>query len=327
MSKVIVLAEHQDGALVKATLNALGAAKALNALVGGGFSIAVAGAGALDGVVASLQGYGAEAIYVAQDPALAGYTAQAYAQAFHAAVRESGAAFVVAASTAKGKDCTPRVAARLGAGQASDVVGVEAHGGGVVYVRPMWAGNILGRVRVNTPVQVITARPTDFEAAPQVGGVSPVKPLAGAVDAASLRMSYVGLDAVKSDRPSLTDASVVVSGGRGLKEAENFKRVLEPLADALGAAVGASRAVVDLGWVPNDWQVGQTGKVVAPDLYVALGISGAIQHLAGMKGSKTIVAINKDPEAPIFQVADYGLVADLFAATPELTAQVKARKG
>ena len=327
MSKVIVLAEHQDGALVKATLNAIGAAKALNALVGGGFSVAVAGGGALDGVIASLQGYGAEAIYAAQDPALAGYTAQAYAQAFHAAVSASGASFVVAASTAKGKDCTPRVAARLGAGQASDVVGVEAHGGGVVYVRPMWAGNIIGRVKVNTAVQVLTVRPTDFEAAAQVGGVAPVTAVASGVNAGALRMSYVGIDAVKSDRPALTDASVVVSGGRGLKEAENFKKVVEPLADSLNAAIGASRAVVDLGWVPNDWQVGQTGKVVAPDLYIALGISGAIQHLAGMKGSKTIVAINKDPEAPIFQVADYGLVADLFSAAPELTAQVKARKG
>lgn len=327
MSKVIVLAEHQDGALVKATLNALGAAKELNALVGGGFSVAVAGDGDLSGVISSLQGYGAEMIYVAKDAALAGYTAQAYAQAFHAAAVKSGASFVVAASTAKGKDCTPRVAARLGAGQASDVVGVEAHGGGVAYVRPMWAGNIVGRVKVNTAVQALTVRPTDFEAAPQVGGEAAVVSVDGAVDSSSLRMSYVGLDAVKSDRPSLTDASVVVSGGRGLKEAENFKKVIEPLADTLGAAIGASRAVVDLGWVPNDWQVGQTGKVVAPDLYIALGISGAIQHLAGMKGSKTIVAINKDPEAPIFQVADYGLVADLFAAAPELTAQVKAHKG
>ena len=231
----------------------------------------------------------------------------------------------MAASTAKGKDCTPRVAARLDAGQASDLIGIEGDADDLVYVRPMWAGNIIARVKIKTDTHVMTIRPTDFEPAPQVGGESGVSVINAGLDAASIRMKYISLDSVKSDRPALSDADVVVSGGRGLKEAENFDKVIAPLADTLNAAIGASRAVVDSGWVPNDWQVGQTGKVVAPNLYIAAGLSGAIQHLAGMKGSKTIVAINKDPEAPIFQVADYGLVADLFDAVPELTEKLKAR--
>lgn len=325
MSKVIVLAEHHNGTLVKATLNAINAAQALNRIVGGGFSIAVVGNN-VSAVSASLKSYGAEAIYQVEDPSFEGYTAQAYAQGFHQAVEAAGAHFVVAASTAKGKDCTPRVAARLDAGQASDVVGVEAHDGGVAYIRPMWAGNVIGKVKINSATQVVTVRPTDFDAAQATGGESPVTTIQAGIDASSIRMSYVGLDEVKSDRPALSDADAVVSGGRGLKEAENFEKIVMPLADTLNAAIGASRAVCDLGWAPNDWQVGQTGKVVAPNLYIALGISGAIQHLAGMKGSKTIVAINKDPDAPIFQVADYGLVEDLFKAAPELTEAIKAAK-
>jgi electron transfer flavoprotein alpha subunit len=208
---------------------------------------------------------------------------------------------------------------------ASDIIGIEGDANAVVYVRPMWAGNIIGRVKVNTEIQVMTIRTTDFEPAAASGGASAVETINAGIDASSVRMRYVGLESVKSDRPALTDADVIVSGGRGLKESENFEKVIAPLADQLNAGIGATRAVVDLGWVPNDWQVGQTGKVVAPNLYIAAGISGAIQHLAGMKGSKTIVAINKDPEAPIFQVADYGLVADLFDAVPELTSKLKER--
>ena len=324
MSKVIVLAEHEEGGVVKASLNAIGAARQLVAQVGGGFDIALVGQG-IGGVAAQLAGYGAANIYQVEDPDFEGYTAQAYAQGFHKAIEASGASFVIAASTSRGKDCTPRVAARLDAGMASDIIGIEGDADAVVYVRPMWAGNIIGRVKINTDVQVMTVRATDFEPAVESGGTSPIQSISAGIDAGSIRMRYVGLESVKSDRPALTDADVIVSGGRGLKESENFEKVIAPLADELNAAIGATRAVVDLGWVPNDWQVGQTGKVVAPKLYIAAGISGAIQHLAGMKGSKTIVAINKDPEAPIFQVADYGLVADLFDVVPELTSKLKER--
>ncbi len=320
MSNIIVLAEQQDGKLANATLNAIGAAKQLAGFVGGGFSVAVAGNG-VGAVAEALAGYGAEKVYLAEDPALEKYTAQAYAQALHSAAVASGAKFVVAAATSIGKDCVPRVAARLDAGMASDVIRIAE---GPVYTRPMWAGSVLGRVKVNTDIQVLTVRPTEFEKAQASGGASPVESIDAGVDAGSLRMKYVGLDAAESDRPALTDADVVISGGRGLKDPKNFALV-EKLADLLGGAVGATRAVVDAGWVPNDWQVGQTGKVVAPKLYIAVGISGAIQHLAGMKGSKTIVAINKDPDAPIFGVADYGLVADLFDVVPELTEKLAAR--
>jgi electron transfer flavoprotein alpha subunit len=323
MSTTIVLAEQQNGTLANGTLNAIAAAQQLAAKTGGGYDIAVAGHG-VDGVAAQLAVYGANTVYQLEDPSLAGYTAQAYAQAFDTACKASGAQFVVAASSAIGKDCTPRVAARLDAGQASDVMAIEGEAGALVYTRPMYAGNVLGTVKINTAIQVLTVRTTEFDAAAPTGGQSTVEKMGAGVDTASIRMKFVGLDSVKSERPTLTDADCVVSGGRGLDAPENF-RLIEGLADQLGAAIGASRAVVDAGWVPNDWQVGQTGKVVAPNLYIAVGLSGAIQHLAGMKGSKTIVAINKDPDAPIFQVADYGLVADLFEAVPELTSKLAAR--
>ena len=323
MSNIIVLAEQHEGELVGGTLNAITAARVLADKVGGGFDIAVAGQG-IAGVAEQLTRFGAQTVYAVEDGQLAGYTAQAYAQAFHQAVEAAQAKYVVAASTARGKDCTPRVAARLNAGQASDVVAINGDAGALTYTRPMWAGNVLGEVKVNTDITVLTVRTTDFDKAAETGGASAVQNLGADIDGTSLRMSFVALEAAKSDRPSLGDADAVVSGGRGLKEADNFKLVAS-LADLLNGAIGATRAVVDAEWVPNDWQVGQTGKVVAPNLYIAVGISGAIQHLAGMKGSKTIVAINKDPEAPIFQVADYGLVADLFEVVPELTQKLSAR--
>ncbi len=234
---------------------------------------------------------------------------------------------IAACASTYGKDLLPRVAARLDAGVASDIGGVEAEGGSLVYSRPMYAGNVRGKLKITTPIQVVTVRQSEFDPAVASGGESPLEAatVAPAEDAAG-RIEVLGIEVVKSERPELTEADVVVSGGRSLKSAENFENVLEPLVDALGAAMGASRAAVDAGYVANDLQVGQTGKVVAPKLYVAVGISGAIQHLAGMKGSKVIVAINKDKEAPIAQVADYFLVADLFEAVPAMTEAVKHAK-
>ena len=323
MSQVVVLAEQKKGTLVKATLAAIGAAQQIASAVGGTYDIVVAGAN-VGGVAEELSQYGARRVLTLSDDALAGYTAQAYARAFDALVRQSGATYIVAAATSIGKDVTPRIAARLKAGLASDVVAIEHQGGSTVYTRPMWAGNVLGKVKINTDIQLVTIRGTDFDAAAPTGAASTIEAVSADLDTGSLRMQYVGLDAVESDRPDLNDADVVISGGRGLKAKENFSLV-EALADELNGAIGASRAVVDAGWVPNDWQVGQTGKVVAPGLYIAVGISGAIQHVAGMKGSKTIVAINKDPDAPIFQIADYGLVADLFEVVPALTEKLANR--
>jgi len=217
----------------------------------------------------------------------------------------------------------PRLAARLGAPMASEVI---AFGDDGTMVRPMYAGNVLATVELSGPIKVITVRATAFEVAPHSPSPAPVRKVAAAIDLAALKMQFISFEETKSERPQLTEARIVVSGGRGLKSGENFKTVLEPLVDVLGAAMGASRAAVDAGFVPNDLQVGQTGKVVAPELYLAVGISGAIQHLAGMKDSKVIVAINKDEEAPIFSVADYGLVADLFKAVPEMVEEVKKLK-
>jgi electron transfer flavoprotein alpha subunit len=234
---------------------------------------------------------------------------------------------VTATAGTTGKDLMPRVAAKLEAGVASDIASVSIEGDKLVYRRPMYAGNVFGYATVESPIQVVTVRQTEFEPAEETGGASPIEDVEVVEDPAAQRVEFVSLESQKSERPDLTEADIVVSGGRALKSAENFKTILEPLVDALGAAMGASRAACDAGYVPNDLQVGQTGKVVAPKLYIAVGISGAIQHLAGMKGSKTIVAINKDKEAPIAQVADYFLVADLFEAVPALTAEIKKLKG
>jgi len=245
--------------------------------------------------------------------------AETHAAAAAEAAKKIGATDVLLAATAYGKDVAPRIAAKLGAGIASDILAVVS---GSQFKRAMWAGNAIATVEVTTPVKVITVRATEFQVAKKGAAAGNVQQIA--VSAPAAKTKFVEFNEVKSARPELTEASVVVSGGRGTKG--DFKPI-EALADALNAAVGASRAVVDAGWQPNDLQVGQTGKVVAPKLYIAAGISGAIQHLAGMKGSKTIVAVNKDPEAPIFQVADYGLVGDLFKALPELTEEVKKLKG
>jgi electron transfer flavoprotein alpha subunit len=321
MSNVLVFAEHQHKAFSKSALVAIGAGKQLAAKSGGQCFAAVLGTG-VDELAAEAGKYGVAKVFAVEHAALEHYTADAHAQALAALAEEKGCDIVVGTASSIGKDMLPRVAIRLGAGMASDITEVNDDG---TIVRPTYAGNAMATISIETPRKVISVRATAFEPAAEEGSAE-VEKVAANIDEGALKMKFVSFNETKSDRPSLTEASVVVAGGRGLKNGENFKTVLEPLVDALGAAMGASRAAVDAGFVPNDLQVGQTGKVVAPDLYIAVGISGAIQHLAGMKDSKVIVAINKDEEAPIFQVSDYGLVADLFKAVPEMTEAVQKLK-
>jgi electron transfer flavoprotein alpha subunit len=323
MANVLVVAEFSEGKLKKTTHSAITFAETVAKGTGGSFSILAIGAGA-QSAAAELAGFGAAKVLVADDAKLGNYVAENFAPTVVATVKK-GFDVVVTAASSYGKDLMPRVAAALGAGYATDISSVKAEGGKITYKRPMYAGNAYGYCEVTTPIQAVTVRQSEFAPAAPKGGNSPVEavPVAPPGPGAD-RVQFVSLDQVKSERPELAEASVVVSGGRALKE--RFKEVLDPLADALSAAVGASRAACDAGYAPSDLQVGQTGKVVAPKLYFAIGISGAIQHLAGMKGSKVIVAINKDAEAPIFQVADYGLVADLFQAVPELVTEIKKAK-
>ncbi len=320
MTKTLVLAETSGSALKKTTLSAIAFARS----AGLPFDILVLGSG-VSAAAEELRGYGADAVLVADSPSLANYVGELYVPTVAQAVAGGGHSVVVVTASSYGKDLAPRVAARLDAGLASDIARVDASSGKLVYQRPMYAGNALATMQVTSAVQVVSVRQSEFAPSqPEPsGGSSPLRAVSAVASPLAERIEFLSFDEVKSERPELTEAKVVVSGGRSLKSAENFKNVLEPLVDAMGAAMGASRAAVDAGYVPNDLQVGQTGKVVAPKLYLAVGISGAIQHLAGMKNSKVIVAINKDGEAPIYQVADYGLVADLFKAVPELTEAVR----
>jgi electron transfer flavoprotein alpha subunit len=315
MSNVLLVAEAFHGQLRKATFNAVTAAQEAQKAVGGELHVLLLGKG-VTALAKQLTAFGATQVWAADHASLEHTIAGSYAQVIAAAAKQVNAEIVIAAATSAGKDLFPRVAARLGgAGMASDIMKIESKN---VFKRAMWAGNIIATVELTTPVKVLTIRPTEFNAAKPGAEAGEVK--AFAVDVQDPKATFVDFKEVKSARPALGEARIVVSGGRGTKG--DFKPV-EALADALGAAVGASRAAADAGWVPNDYQVGQTGKIVAPELYIAAGISGAIQHLAGMKGSKTIVAINKDADAPIFQIADYGLVSDLFKVLPELTEGVK----
>jgi electron transfer flavoprotein alpha subunit len=310
----LVVAEVEGGVLKRGTLSAISFVNAVLSARGGSFSVLLLGSG-LGAATRELELYGAARLMVCDDPSLAGYTAEHFAPTVASAAKDFG--LVVAAASSFGKDLMPRVAARLDAAYAADCSGVADDAGRLVYRRPMFAGNVFGSCTLETPQEVVTVRQSEFPPAERVAAKSPVEVVPKtAPGSAAGRIDFVRLDRVENERPELGDAKVVVSGGRALKE--RFFEVLEPLADVLGAALGASRAAVDAGYAPGNFQVGQTGKVVAPELYFALGISGAIQHIAGMKGSKVIVAVNKDAEAPIFQVADYGLVADLFQAVPSL---------
>ena len=301
----LVIAEHDNATLKSGTLNTVTAASRL----GGEVHVLVAGHNCGAAAQAAAQVAGVSKVLVADAAHLADQLAENLAEQVLAVA--GNYTHVLAPATAFGKNVTPRVAARLDVAQISDITSVESPD---TFTRPIYAGNAIATVQSADKVKVITVRTTGFDAA-GAGGSGAVESIAAVAD--SGKTSFVSREVAKSDRPELAGAKIVVSGGRGMGSAENFK-ILDPLADKLGAALGASRAAVDAGYAPNDWQVGQTGKIVAPQLYVACGISGAIQHLAGMKDSKVIVAINKDPEAPIFQVADYGLEADLFAAVPEL---------
>src|SRR5258706_1762502 len=306
---VLVIAEHDGSHLKPGTPNAVTAA----AKMGGEVHVLVAGQGAKAAAEAGSKLAGVAKVLLAEAPHYA--TGLAENIAALVAPLAKGYSHVVAPASSFGKNFMPRVAALLDVAQVSDIIGVESPD---TFVRPIYAGNAFATVQSSDAVKVVTGRSTGFDAAP-ASGSAPVETLAAGPDKAQSKL--VSQELTKSARPELAAAKRIVSGGRGLASGENFK-IVEALADKLGAAIGASRAAVDSGYCPNDYQVGQTGKIVAPELYVAIGISGAIQHLAGMKDSKVIVAINKDPEAPIFQVADYGLVGDLFQIVPELTQKI-----
>ena len=307
---VLVLAEHDNKALKSATLHAVTAALKIDADV----AILIAGQGCRGVADAAAKVAGVKKVLLAEAPALE----HALAEPLAALLVQLAPNYshILAAATTIGKNVLPRAAALLDVAQLSDIAGVETPD---TFVRPIYAGNAMATVQSKDAKKVVTVRQTGFDAAPAEGGAAAIETVAGAPDPGV--SSFVGQELTKTERPELTAARIIISGGRGMQSGDNFK-MLEAVADKLGAAVGASRAAVDAGFVPNDYQVGQTGKVVAPELYIAVGISGAIQHLAGMKDSKVIVAINKDEEAPIFQIADIGLVADYKVAVPELMAEL-----
>ena len=305
MANVLLIADHDNSALRPGTLNALAAASKL-----GDVTALVAGKDCADAAAEMAKAEGVSKVLQAEGDHYAYSLAESVTDLVVGLADDYD--YIVAPASTSGKNITPRVAAKLDVQQISEIVAIESED---TFVRPIYAGNAMATVQSSDAKKVITVRATAFDAAPAEGGSASVESIDAA--AASDLSEFVSQNLTKSERPELTSAGIVISGGRGMQSGDNFS-MLEDIADKLGAAVGASRAAVDAGFVPNDYQVGQTGKVVAPELYIAVGISGAIQHLAGMKDSKVIVAINKDEEAPIFQVADYGLVADLFKAVPEL---------
>jgi electron transfer flavoprotein alpha subunit len=307
---ILVIAEHDNSENKVQTLVTLAAAQ----VIGGDIHVLVAGSG-VDGVASQVAGAaGVSKVLVADNAAYANQLAENIAGLVVEIA--GGYSHILASHTATGKSFLPRVAAKLGVAQISDIISVESPD---TFKRPIYAGNAIATVKANDAVKVVSVRGTAYDAEASTGGSAAIEACDVVVDAGI--SSFVSEEIAKSERPELTAAGIIISGGRGMQNGENFG-MLEGIADKLGAAIGASRAAVDAGFVPNDMQVGQTGKIVAPDLYIAVGISGAIQHLAGMKDSKVIVAINKDEDAPIFQVADYGLVADLFTALPELESMI-----
>ena len=305
---ILIIAEHDNNSIRKSTLNTVTAALQ----IGGDIHIAVLGANVIAAAAAAAQVAGVAKVLTFDDASLNEQTSEALAAQILSVA--SAYSHILAPATSIGKSVLPRVAAKLDVAQISDIIKVESAD---TFVRPIYAGNVLATVQSSDAVKIITVRTTGFDAAPATGGAAAVE--AQAVQPAGNAATFVSREVAASDRPELTAANIVVSGGRGVGSSDNFK-IIEALADKLGAAMGASRAAVDAGYVPNDLQVGQTGKIVAPQLYIAVGISGAIQHQAGMKDSKVIVAINKNPDEPIFQIADYGIVGDLFEIVPQLTA-------
>jgi electron transfer flavoprotein alpha subunit len=317
---VLVVAEIRDGALKKISFEMLGEGRRIADQLGGSVFAVALGEGIGD-AIAPLAHYGADKVFVADDPVLAEYTAEAYSNVLAGLINEIQPALVLLGATTQGKDLAPRLAARLAAGLASDCTGFAVQDGELHITRPIYAGKAIATVREAARPYMATVRPNVFAAPePDDSREAPVETIS--VDAGEIRAKVLELIKEAGERVELTEADIVVSGGRGLKEPENFA-LIEELANVLGAAVGASRAAVDAGWKDHSYQVGQTGKVVTPTLYIACGISGAIQHLAGMKTSKYIFAINKDPDAPIFKVADYGIVGDLFKVVPVLTEEFK----
>ncbi|MEH6355384.1 MAG: FAD-binding protein [Marinobacter sp.] len=308
---ILVIAEHDNSSLKQATLSVIAAAKA----IGGNIDVLVAGENVAAIAEAAAKADGVNKVMVADNAVYGHFLGENLSQLI--VELAEGYTHILAAAGSTGKDTMPRVAALLDVAQISDIIRVETPD---TFVRPIYAGNAIATIKSSDSVKVITVRPTGFDPVAAEGGSASVEQLDVVKDAGL--STFVGEQKAKSDRPDLASAGIVISGGRGMQNGENFK-MLEQIADLMGAAVGASRAAVDAGFVPNDMQVGQTGKIVAPQLYIAVGISGAIQHLAGMSDSKVIVAINKDEEAPIFQVADYGLVADLFEAIPQLEEELK----
>jgi electron transfer flavoprotein alpha subunit len=308
---ILVLAEHDNATIKGATLNTVTAAAAISIFTGSEIHLLVAGHNAQGAAEAATKIAGVSKVMLADAPHLAeGLAENVEATVLNVAKDYS---HILLPATAYGKNVAPRIAAKLDVAQISDITAVDSPD---TFTRPVYAGNAIATVQSTDVIKVITVRSTGFDAAATEGGGATIDRIEVAPDAEISQ--FVSREVTKLDRPELTSANVIVSGGRGLGSGENYRKVLEPLADKLGGALGASRAAVDAGFVPNDYQVGQTGKIVAPRLYVAVGISGAIQHLAGMKDSKVIVAVNKDPEAPIFSVADYGVVGDLFSTVPEL---------